>query len=78
MIFVSILKQNPTFLIVSPILFARMTVDWTYPWSYVTHIFRSGQPRHGGNRKPFEVMTSIWPIGTFGSIASFLSAILYH
>jgi hypothetical protein len=30
-----------------------------YPWSFVTHILHSGQPSHGGDRKTFEVMTSI-------------------
>jgi hypothetical protein len=26
----------------------------TYPWSFVTKIFLSGQPSHGGDRKTFE------------------------
>jgi len=30
----------------------------TYPWSFVTQIFHSGQPSHGGDSKTFEVMTS--------------------
>jgi hypothetical protein len=30
----------------------------TYPWSFVTQIFHSGQPSHGGDGKTFEVMTS--------------------
>jgi hypothetical protein len=30
----------------------------TYPWSFVTHIFHSGQPSHGGDRNTLEVMTS--------------------
>jgi hypothetical protein len=30
----------------------------TYPWSFVTQIFHSGQPSHGGDCKTFEVMTS--------------------
>jgi len=30
----------------------------TDPWSFVTHIFHSCQPSHGGDRKTFEVMTS--------------------
>jgi hypothetical protein len=38
----------------------------------VTQIFHSGLPRHGGNRKTFEVMTS-----TLGSVASLLAATLY-
>jgi hypothetical protein len=33
----------------------------TYPWSFVTQIFHSGQPSHGGDRKMFEVMTSTLP-----------------
>jgi hypothetical protein len=28
----------------------------TYPWSFVTQIFHSGQPSHGGDRKAFEVI----------------------
>ena len=34
------------------------TTSGTYPWSFVTHIFHSDQPSHGGDRKTFEVMTS--------------------
>jgi hypothetical protein len=30
----------------------------TYPWSFVTQIFHNGQPSHGGDRKPFEIMTT--------------------
>ena len=29
----------------------------TYPWSFVTQIFHSGQPSHGGDRKTHEVLT---------------------
>jgi len=25
----------------------------TYPWSFMTQIFHSGQPSHGGDRKTF-------------------------
>jgi hypothetical protein len=35
------------------------TTSGTYPWSFVTLIFHNGQPSGGGNRKAFEVMTSI-------------------
>ena len=35
-----------------------LTTSGTYPWSFVTHIFHSGPPSHGGDRKTFEVMTS--------------------
>jgi hypothetical protein len=35
-----------------------LATNGTYPWSFVTKIFHSGQPSHGGNRKTFEVMTS--------------------
>jgi len=31
--------------------------SWTYPWSFVTHIFHNGQPSHGGDCTIFEVMT---------------------
>jgi hypothetical protein len=54
----------------------------TYPWSFVTRIFRSGQPIHGGDRNIFEVMTSTLPKGTLDSVASLLgttsSGISYH
>ena len=33
----------------------------TYPWSFVTQIFHSGQPSHGGDCKTFEVMNSTLP-----------------
>jgi len=35
-----------------------LTTSGTYPWSFETHIFHSGQPSHGGDRGTFEVMTS--------------------
>jgi hypothetical protein len=35
-----------------------LTTSGTYPWSFVTLIFHSCQPSHGGDRKIFEVMTS--------------------
>jgi hypothetical protein len=36
-----------------------LTTGGTYPWSFVTHIFHSGQPSRGGDHiKTFEVMTS--------------------
>jgi len=34
------------------------TTSGTYQWSFVTQILHSGQPMHGGDRKPFEVMAS--------------------
>jgi len=34
------------------------TTNGTYPWSFVTQKFHSGQPSHGDDRKTFEVMTS--------------------
>ena len=51
-------------------------ISGTYPWSFVTQIFHSGQPSHGGDRKIFEVMTSSLPKGTLGSAASLLAATL--
>ena len=48
----------------------------TYPWSIVTKIFQNGQPSHGGGGKIFEMMTSILPKGTLGSVASLLAATL--
>ena len=50
------------------------TTSGTYPWSFVTQVFHSGQLHisHGGDRKIFEVMTSTLPKGTVGSVASLL------
>jgi len=36
-----------------------ITTNGSYPWSYMTPIFRSCQPSHGGDRKTFEVTSSI-------------------
>ena len=47
-----------------------ITTSRTYPWSFVTQIFHTGQPSHGGNRKMFEVMIS--------TLASLLTATLYQ
>ena len=33
-----------------------ITTNGTYPWSFVTHIFRKGQPNRGFDRKTFEVV----------------------
>ena len=54
------------------------TISGKYPWSFVTQIFHSDQPSHGGDRKMFGVMTSTLPKGTFGSVASLLAATLYQ
>jgi len=35
-----------------------LTTNGTYPWSFVTQIFRNYQPSHGGDRKTFEMMNS--------------------
>jgi hypothetical protein len=48
------------------------TTSGTYPWSFVTQIFRNCQPSHGGDHKTFEVITSTWQSGTLGSVASFV------
>jgi len=50
------------------------TTSGTYPWSFVTQIFHSGQSSHGGDRKIVEGMTSTLPKGTLGSVASLLAA----
>jgi hypothetical protein len=44
----------------------------------VTQIFHNGQPSHGDDRKISEVMTSILPKETLGSVASLLAATLYQ
>jgi len=36
----------------------KMTGKCLRPWSFVTQIFHSDQPSHGGDRKTFEVTTS--------------------
>ena len=54
------------------------TTCGTYPWSFVTQIFHNGKPSHGGDRTIFEVMTSILPKGTLGSVASLLAATVYQ
>ena len=41
-------------------------------------IFHNGEPSHGGDRKFFEVMTSILPKGTLGSVTSLLAPTLYQ
>ena len=51
---------------------------YIYPVSFVTQMFRSGQPSHGGDRTIFDVTTSILPKETFGSVASLLAATLYQ
>jgi hypothetical protein len=55
-----------------------LTTSGIYPWTFVTQIFHSGQPIHGGNRNIFEVMTSTLPEETIGQIASLLAAYLYQ
>ena len=54
------------------------TKSGTYPWLFVTQIFHSGQPSHGGDHTIFEVMTSSLPKGILGSVASLLAATLYQ
>ena len=44
------------------------TTSGTYPWSFVTQIFLSGQPSPGGDRTIFEVMSSTLPRGIQGRI----------
>jgi len=51
------------------------TTSGTYPGSFVTQIFHSGQPSHGGDRNPFAATTSI---GSLGSVAFLLVATLYQ
>ena len=34
-----------------------MLTSGTYPWSFVTQTFPSGQPHHSDDRITFEVMT---------------------
>jgi hypothetical protein len=55
-----------------------ITTSGTYPWSFVAQIFLNGYQGHGGARKTFEAMTSTKPLGTLGSVASLVLAILYQ
>ena len=48
-----------------------------YMRSFVTHVFHICQPSHGGDRKTFEVITSIYLKGTLGSVYPLLSATPY-
>jgi len=34
-----------------------ITTNGTYSWSFVTQIFRSGQPSHGDDRKMYPLRT---------------------
>ena len=72
-------------LVTSPVISHEWGKDWeeftksgTFPWSSVTQIFHSGQQSHGGDRKTFEVMTSISLRGTLGLVALLLAATLYQ
>ena len=55
-----------------------LATSGTYPELFVTQIFRSGQPSHGGDRNIVEVVTSTLPTGTLGSVASLLATTLYQ
>ena len=45
-----------------------ITTNGKCPWSFVIHIFRIGQPSHGGDRNTVEDMVSTYPLGTIGSV----------
>ena len=69
-------------LVTNPVISHEWGKDWevfttsgTYPWSFVTQVFHIGQPSHD---KIFEVITSTYPRGTIGSVASLLAATLYQ
>ena len=51
------------------------TTSGTYQWSFVTQVFHIGQPSHDNI---FEVITSTYPRGTIGSVASLLAATHYQ
>ena len=55
-----------------------ITTKELYMWSFMTQIFRNDLPSLGGDRKTFEVMTSVQPLGTFGSVATLLAANIYQ
>jgi hypothetical protein len=56
----------------------RVYDKWNISVFFVTQIFHSGQPTHGGDRNVFEVLTSTLPRGTLGSVGSLLVVTLYH
>ena len=67
--------------VTNPVIGDERGKDWevlTYPWSFVIQIYHNGQPCHGGNSKTFEVMTPTSQIGTLGSVAFLLAAIIYQ
>jgi len=49
------------------------TTSGTYSWSFVTQLFHSGQPSHGGDRDDFNLTR-----GTLGSVVSLLAITLYQ
>jgi hypothetical protein len=58
---------EPVNLVINPVISHEwgkdrevFTTSVTYPWSFVTHIFHSGQPSHGGDCNTFEVITSTY------------------
>ena len=51
-----------------------ITTNGTYPWSFLTQIFRS----HGGDNETFVVMTSTSPLWTLQAVASFSAANVYQ
>jgi hypothetical protein len=53
------------------------TTSGTYLWSFITHIFRSDEPSHGGDSKTIDVLTLAYPLGTLNSVAYVLAATLY-
>ena len=57
-----------------------LTTSGTYPWSFVTQIFHSGQPSHGGDRKTFEgtrnALLSSWLNYTEVYLTPFISTYL--
>jgi len=54
------------------------TTSGTYPWSFVTQEFHSGQPSHGCYSKLSQWWLEFNRRGTIGSVASLLAATLYR
>jgi hypothetical protein len=56
-----------------------ITTNVTYPWSFVTQIFRNGLPGHGCDHKTLEEMTPIkpqWILDLAVYVISFISNLI--
>jgi len=54
------------------------TTSGTYPWSFVTQVFHSGQPSHDCDSKLSQWWLEFNRRGTIGSVASLLAVTFYR